>query len=76
MPLRLLPLVKKNEGKPLGADQAGLPRTCLPPLTKLNEAADGGGPEELTDKPCSEGNGCLPRGADYRRPKTHLLPHD
>ena len=38
VPLGLLPLLKKNEGKPLGADQAGLPRTCLPPRTKLNEA--------------------------------------
>ena len=34
-----LTLVKKNEGKPLRADQAGLPRLCLPPRTKLNEAA-------------------------------------
>ena len=31
--------MKKKEGKPLRADQAGLPRICLPPLTKLNEVA-------------------------------------
>ena len=39
VPLRLLTLVKKNKAKPLRADQAGPPRTCLPPRTKLNEAA-------------------------------------
>ena len=38
MPLGLLTLVKKNKGKPLRADQTGLPRICLPPWTKLNEA--------------------------------------
>ena len=38
MPLRKLTFVKRNEGKPLLADQAGLPRICLPPLTKLTEA--------------------------------------
>ena len=32
-------MVKMNEGKPLRADQAGLPRICLPLRTKLNEAA-------------------------------------
>ena len=33
-----LTLVKKNEGIPLRADQAGAPRICLPPRTKMNEA--------------------------------------
>ena len=37
VPLGQLTLVKKNEGKPLRADQAGLPRLCLPLRTKQNE---------------------------------------
>ena len=32
-------MVKKYGGKPLRADQTGLPRICLPPQPKLNEAA-------------------------------------
>ena len=39
VPLVLLTLENQNQSSPLRADQAGPPRTCLPPLSKLNEAA-------------------------------------
>ena len=39
VPPVLLTLEKQNKSSPLRADQAGPPRSCLPPQTKLNEAA-------------------------------------
>ena len=39
VPPVLLTLVNRNKSNPLRADQAGLPRICLPLRTKLNEAA-------------------------------------
>ena len=53
----------------------------LRPLTIVDKAAtaplaDGGGLQELTDKPCSEGHSCLPRSADLRRQNVDLLLHD
>ena len=83
MPLGQLNLVKKYGGKPLRADQAGLPRICLPPRPKLNEAAvlrccgaaDGGGLQELTEEPCSEDHRRLPRSADLRRRKVDPFLH-
>ena len=38
VPPVLLTLVKQKKGNPRRADQAGAPRSCLPPQTKLNEA--------------------------------------
>ena len=43
-------MAKNKDCWPLCADQAGRPRTCLPPLTKLSEAAGQGaavGPKNL-----------------------------
>ena len=79
VPLRQLNLVKRNEDKPLCADQAGAPRTCLPPRTKLIEATvlrSAAGSIELTDKPCSEDHSSLPRSADLKRRKLDLLLPD
>ena len=79
MPLGQLILVKKNEGKPLRADQRSH-ATNLPAAADQAErshgAADGGGPQELTDRSCSEGYSCLPRSAELRRRKVDLLLHE
>ena len=39
VPPVLLTLENQNLSSPLRADQAGPPRSCLPPQTKLNEAS-------------------------------------
>ena len=54
VPPVLLTLVDQIWSIPLRAGQADAPRCCLPPRTKQNEgrsAAEGGWPEELTDRP-------------------------
>ena len=77
MPLGQLTLVKRNEGKPLRADQAGLPRTCLPPRTKQNEAmalrTAAGSKNQLTIPAPKATAAC--REA-LRRRKVDLLLHD
>ena len=42
MRLGRVTLAKNKDCRPLCADQAGRPRTCLPPLTKLGDAAGQG----------------------------------